>query len=118
MWDFTWGPILEVTGVAAGNRFIDEVGLKDLSKLYTILYLWHVSFGNITAPSLSIFLSAGAHLCRKAKFNKKSPFSSLAVEASVGNMGGGVSIFQGLLHIQMGLCGPKPVFIQSGLIAG
>lgn len=35
-----------------------------------ILYLQHVSFGNITAPSLSIFLSTGARLCRKAKLNK------------------------------------------------
>lgn len=96
MGDFTWGPIPEVTGVAAGNCFIDEVGLKDLGKLYTILYLWHVSFGNITAPSLSIFLSTGAHLCRKAKFNKKSPFSSLAVEASVGDMGGAEIYFSRL----------------------
>lgn len=35
-----------------------------------MLYLWQVSSGNIAAPGLSIFLSAGACLCRKAKFNK------------------------------------------------
>lgn len=35
-----------------------------------MLYLWQLSSGNIAAPGLSIFLSAGACLCRKAKFNK------------------------------------------------
>lgn len=45
MWDFTWGPFAEATGGAAANRFIGEVGLKNLSELCRILYLWHVSFG-------------------------------------------------------------------------
>lgn len=69
MWDFTWGPFVEVAEGAAPNHFMDEVGLKDLSKLYMILYLQHVSFGNITAPGLSIFLSSGACLGWKDNFN-------------------------------------------------
>lgn len=42
------------------TALLGDVGLKDQSKLYGILYLRQVSFGNITARSLSIFLSAGA----------------------------------------------------------
>jgi len=70
VWDFTWGPFAELTGGAAASCVIEEVGLKDLNKLYVILYLLHVSSGNITAPSLSTFLSTEARSYRKAKFNE------------------------------------------------
>lgn len=49
---------------------MDGVGLKNTSTSSMMLYLWQMSFGNIAAPSLSVFLSAGACLCGKAKFNK------------------------------------------------
>lgn len=53
-----------------GQRFMDEVGLRNLSTSPMILYLWQMSFGNTAAPSLSVFLSAGACLCGKAKLNR------------------------------------------------
>lgn len=43
-----------------GQRFMDEVGLRNPNTSPMILYLWQMSFGNTAAPSLSVCLSAGA----------------------------------------------------------
>lgn len=81
--DFTWGPI---TGGAAANCFIDRVGLKDLSKIiHDAVFTACVILKSCSTWPSYIFI--GACLCRKVKFNTKISSSSLAVEASVGNMG-------------------------------
>lgn len=64
-----------------------------------------------------ISLSTGAHLCRKAKFNKNLHLTLHLLKLEW-EAWGKKSAFQGLFRIQMGLCCPKPVFIQSGLSVG
>lgn len=80
------GPFAEVTGGAAANCFIDGVGLKDLTKIIhdAVFTACVILKSYSTWP---IYFFTGACLCRKVEFNTKNYFSSLAVEASVGNMG-------------------------------
>lgn len=83
---FYLGLFAEVRGGAAVNCFIDGVGLKDLSKIiHDAVFTACVILKSYRTWPICFLI--GTCLCSKVEFNTKISFSSLAIEASIGNMG-------------------------------